>query len=59
MENLKDDLLSEVKNIAAYLDKDEQVTGRLLRKGEIPGFRIGGIWHARKSELNAAFRSAA
>jgi hypothetical protein len=57
--NLKDDLLSGVKDIAGYVGEDEQVTGRLIRQGLLPAFKRGRKIYARKSEIDAAFRSAA
>jgi hypothetical protein len=31
----------------------------MCRKGDIPAFQRGRKWYARKSEIDAAFRSAA
>jgi hypothetical protein len=59
MDNLKDDLLSGVAEIAAYVGENEQVTGRLIRNGHLPSFKRGAKIYARKSEIDAAFRSAA
>lgn len=59
MQNLKDDLLSGVKEIAAFIGEDEQVTGRLIRQGLLPAFRRSRKIFARRSEIDAAFRSAA
>jgi hypothetical protein len=59
MHSLKDDLLSGVAEIAAYIGEDQQVTGRLVRNGHVPSFKRGAKIYARKSEIDAAFRSAA
>lgn len=59
MGKLKEDLLSGVKDIAGYIGEDEQVTGRLIRQGLLPAFRRGRKIFARRSEIDAAFRSAA
>lgn len=59
MENLKDDLLSGMKAIAEHVGEPETVTYFMCRKGDIPAFQRGRKWYARKSEIDAAFRSAA
>ncbi|WP_137871469.1 helix-turn-helix domain-containing protein [Sphingopyxis sp. 2PD] len=59
MQSLREDLLSGVKEIAAFIGEDEQVTGRLIRQGLLPAFRRSRKIYARKSEIDAAFRSAA
>lgn len=56
---LKTDLLSGVKDIAGYIGEQETVTGRLIRDGLLPAFRRGRKIYARKSEIDAAFRSTA
>lgn len=59
MDALRDDLLAGVKSIAEYIGQDKQATQRLIAKGEIPAFKKGGKIFARKSQIEAAFRSAA
>ena len=59
MQNLKDDLLSGVKEIAEFVGEDEQVTGLLIRQGLLPAFKRGRKIFARRSEINSAFRSSA
>ena len=63
MSDLKDDLLSGASAIADYLNQDERKTYYQLERGYIPGFKVGSIWHMRKSthiakieELEAAAR---
>lgn len=59
MNALREDLLSGVKDIASYIGEDEQVTGRMIRKRLLPAFQRGRKWYARRSEIDAAFRSDA
>lgn len=56
---LKDDLLSGMKAIADHIGESEAATYFMVRKGQIPAFQRGRKWFARRSELDAAFRSAA
>lgn len=56
---LKDDLLSGVEAIAGHIGESKTSTYWMLRKGDVPGFQRGRKWFARKSEIDAAFRSAA
>ncbi|QUM70857.1 helix-turn-helix domain-containing protein [Sphingopyxis granuli] len=56
---LKEDLLSGMKAIAAHIGETEMTTYNMVRKGEVPAFQRGRKWFARKSEIDAAFRSAA
>lgn len=59
MNALKEDLLSGVQSIADYIGEDKQVAQRLIAKGAIPAFKKGRKVFSRKSEIDAAFRSAA
>lgn len=59
MPDLKEDLLSGIKDIAAHIGEPEQATYFMIRKGHIPAFQRGRKWYARRSEIDAAFRSAA
>ena len=56
---LADDVLDGVKEIAAFIGKSERATFHLIHGNQLPVFRLGKKIHARKSELEAAFRSAA
>ncbi len=56
---LKDDLLSGIKQIAEYVGEAEMAAYFMVRKGDIPAFQRGRKWYARRSEIDAAFRSAA
>ena len=48
---LRDDLLSQAGPIGEFIGEGERRTYRLLETGEIPGFKMGGRWYARKSTL--------
>lgn len=41
-----------VKELSEYLKLNEKTAYRLAAKGEIPGFKIGGSWRFRKSEID-------
>lgn len=56
---LADDVLDGVREIAEFIGKSERATFHLVHAGQLPVFRLGKKIHARKSELEAAFRSAA
>lgn len=50
--NLADDLLEGVDQIAEFLGKRPRQVEHLLRCGALPVvFRIGTMWHARRSSL--------
>lgn len=54
---LADDILSGVPAIARHIGKTERATYHLIYNNRVPHFKIGGRIHARRSEINAAFRS--
>lgn len=56
-EPLAEDLLHGVKRIAAYIGVTPRRAYYLLECGEIPGFRLGRIWCARRSEIDARCRA--
>ncbi len=56
---LADDVLDGVKEIAAFIGKSERATFHLIHENRLPVFRLGKKIHARKTELEAAFRAAA
>lgn len=55
---LTDDLLDGAKEIGGFLRKSPRQTYHLIEAGHIPVIRLGRRIYARKSELEAAFRSA-
>jgi excisionase family DNA binding protein len=40
-----------VREVASYLKLNEKTTYRLAAEGKIPGFRVGGAWRFRLSEI--------
>jgi len=41
-----------IKEVAAYLKLAEKTTYRLASEGKLPGFKVGGSWRFRKSEID-------
>ena len=42
-----------VKEVAEYLKLNEKTTYRLVSDGKIPGFKVGGAWRFRKSDIDS------
>jgi hypothetical protein len=49
IDNVADDTLSGSQKIAGYIGKTSRQTQYLLENKQLPAFKIGGIWHMRKS----------
>lgn len=49
---LADDLLKGVPAIADYIGDNPRRIYYLLERSQIPAFKVGTIWHARKSQLD-------
>ena len=49
---MKNDIVT-IKEVAEYLKIKEQTVYSLVAKGEIPGFKVGGSWRFRISELES------
>lgn len=47
---MTDDILT-IKEVAEYLKIKEKTAYRLLAEGKIPGFKVGGSWRFRRSEI--------
>ena len=41
-----------IRELAAYLKMAEKTLYRLAANGEVPGFKVGGAWCFRKSEID-------
>ena len=41
-----------IKEVSEYLKLAEKTAYRLAAQGKIPGFKIGGSWRFRKSEID-------
>ncbi len=40
-----------IREVAAYLKLTEKTAYRLAAEGKIPGFKVGGSWRFRRSEI--------
>lgn len=47
---MESDILT-IKEISEYLRIKEKTAYYLASKGEIPGFKVGGSWRFKKSEI--------
>ena len=47
---MTDDIMT-IKELAEYLKLNEKTAYRLVSEGEIPGFKVGGSWRFRKSDI--------
>jgi len=41
-----------IRELAAYLKMAEKTLYRLVAEGTVPGFKVGGAWRFRKSEID-------
>lgn len=41
-----------IKEVSEYLKLNEKTAYRLASEGKIPGFKVGGSWRFRKSEID-------
>lgn len=41
-----------IRELAAYLKMAEKTLYRLAAEGSVPGFKVGGSWRFRKSEID-------
>lgn len=41
-----------IKEVAEYLKLTEKTAYRLAADGKIPGFKVGGAWRFRRSEID-------
>jgi excisionase family DNA binding protein len=47
------DEIITIQEVAAYLKIKEKTAYRLVAEGKIPGFKVGGAWRFRRSEIEA------
>ena len=40
-----------VRDVAGYLNVDEQTVYRLVKRGGLPGFKVAGTWRFRQCDL--------
>jgi len=50
---MTDDEILTVKELAAYLKIAEKTAYRFASGGRLPGFKVGGAWRFRQSEIDA------
>lgn len=41
-----------IRELAVYLKMAEKTLYRLAAEGSVPGFKVGGSWRFRKSEID-------
>ncbi len=41
-----------IKEVAEYLKITEKTAYRLVAAGDLPGFKVGGSWRFRRSEID-------
>lgn len=49
--SMADDEILTIHELSDYLKLNEKTAYRLVAKGDIPGFKVGGSWRFRKSEI--------
>ncbi|GAF77183.1 unnamed protein product [marine sediment metagenome] len=47
----------DLKEVAKYLGLNKRTAYNLVRKGEIPGTKIGRQWRVKKESLDDLFRN--
>ena len=47
----------DLKEVAEYLGLNKRTVYNLVRKGEIPGAKIGRQWRVKKESLDELFRN--
>ena len=50
--NQPDSEILTLDEVAVYLKAGKKTVYRLAQLGEIPGFKLGGTWRFRRSELD-------
>jgi len=51
--------IATVKDLAQYFHCHQSTVYRLVKRGEIPGFRLGGGWRFKIDEVNRWCRGTA
>ena len=60
MDNYLEIVMKEIldlKEVAEYLGLNKRTVYNLVRKGEIPGTKIGRQWRVKKESLDELFRN--
>lgn len=42
-----------VRDVAEYLNVDEKTVYRLVKRGELPGFKVSGVWRFKREDIDA------
>ena len=50
--NQADGEILTLDEVAAYLKAGKKTVYRLAQQGQIPGFKLGGTWRFRRTELD-------
>ncbi len=50
---MSEDGILTIKELSTYLKLAEKTTYRLAAERKLPGFKIGGSWRFRKTEIDA------
>jgi excisionase family DNA binding protein len=45
------DKILTIQEVATYLKLNEKTAYRLVGEGKLPGFKVGGSWRFRQTEL--------
>lgn len=48
-----DNEIMTVREVADYLKINDKTAYKLVAEGKIPGFKVGGAWRFKKSEIDA------
>mgnify|MGYP001046661603 CR=1 FL=1 len=48
-----------IKELSEYLKLNEKTAYRLAAQGKIPGFKVGGSWRFRRSDIESWINSSA
>lgn len=56
---MSDDEILTIKELASYLKIAEKTTYRFVSEGRIPGFKVGGSWRFRRSDIESWINSSA
>ncbi|HAT1659247.1 TPA: helix-turn-helix domain-containing protein [Legionella pneumophila] len=49
---MAEDEIFTIKEVASYLKLAEKTAYRLASEGKLPGFKVGGSWRFRNSEID-------
>lgn len=49
---MSEDEILTIRELASYLKIAEKTAYRFVSEGKIPGFKVGGSWRFRKSEID-------